>query len=54
MIMDLSLQEPRDGGDAQGDGQVPRHPTRGAEGRGDRGQRGALRKTELLLRVRAC
>ena len=48
-----SSQKPGDGRDAQGDGKVPRHSSRGAEGRGHRGQRGTLRETELLLRVGA-
>ena len=51
--IEITLQEPRDGRGTQGDGQVPGHPSPGAQGRGDRRQRGELRKAELLLRVRS-
>lgn len=47
--IEITLQEPRDGRGTQGDGQVPGHPSPGAEGRGDRGQRGELGEAELLL-----
>ena len=48
-VHNVPLQEPGDGRGPQGDGQVPGHPSPGAEGRGDRGQRGELGEAELLL-----